>query len=178
MSDAHEVLLAALVGRHRHSLLQHVKRILCSDEDAEDVVQETCMRLLRVGDLCRGDREVRAFLFKVATNLARDELRRRKARCHGMHLPHDTIDLSDELRPDEIVDRDLIMRVVSGAVLRLSARHRQVFNLYMQGHMSYRAIADRLGVSAKTVERDMFEAQELCQDRLRPRGKMSVLEVG
>jgi RNA polymerase sigma factor (sigma-70 family) len=72
--------LVELLDLHRASLLKYVNRILNSAEDAEDVVQETCVRLMRVRDLWRGEREVRAFLFKIATNLARDELRRRRAR--------------------------------------------------------------------------------------------------
>jgi DNA-directed RNA polymerase specialized sigma24 family protein len=52
-----------LIEQHRTALLSHVKRILGCSEDAEDVVQETCVRLLRVRDFWRGERQVRAFLF-------------------------------------------------------------------------------------------------------------------
>ncbi len=159
--------LVELLDLHRASLLKYVNRILNSAEDAEDVVQETCVRLMRVRDLWRGEREVRAFLFKIATNLARDELRRRRARCHGMHLPHETLDLvAEELQPDEIVDRCIALEVISNALSSLPPRYRQVFSLHVDEEMSYRAIARQLGISTKTVERDMNGAHELCQDRL------------
>jgi RNA polymerase sigma-70 factor (ECF subfamily) len=159
--------LIDLIGIHRVSLLKYVKRILTCAEDAEDVVQETCVRLMRVRDLWRGEREVRAFLFKIATNLARDELRRRKTRCHGMHLPYDSLDLvGEDQQPDEIVDRFNAMEVIARAITSLPPRYREVFALHVDGEMSYRAIARQLGISTKTVERDMSGAQELCQDRL------------
>ncbi len=159
--------LIGLIALHRASLLKYVKRILTCAEDAEDVVQETCVRLLRVQDLWRSEREVRSFLFKIATNLARDELRRRKTRCHGMHLPFDTMDLvGDDQQPDEIVDRVIAMEVIARALTSLPARYREVFALHVDGEMSYRAIARRLGISTKTVERDMSGAQALCHDRL------------
>jgi RNA polymerase sigma factor (sigma-70 family) len=162
--------LVELVDLHRSALVKYVNRILNCAEDAEDVVQETCVRLMRVQDLWRGEREVRAFLFKIATNLARDELRRRRTRCHGMHLPHDSLDLvGEEQQPEEIVDRCIALEVIANALSSLPPRYRQVFSLHVDEEMSYRAIARQLGISTKTVERDMSGAQELCQDRLKAR---------
>jgi RNA polymerase sigma-70 factor (ECF subfamily) len=166
-ATSHMQRLVQLIGMHRSALLNHVKRILLCAEDAEDVVQETCVRLLRVHDLWRGERQVRAFLFKIATNLARDELRRRRSCRHSMHLPYDTMDLvGDELQPDEIVDRHMANEAIADALLSLPPRYRQVFNLHVDAEMSYRAIARQLGISTKTVERDMSGARELCLDRL------------
>lgn len=166
-APSHMKRLVQLITLHRSALLNHVKRILLCAEDAEDVVQETCVRLLRVHDLWRGERQVRAFLFKIATNLARDELRRRRSCRHSMHLPYDTVDLIGEgLQPDEIVDRHIASEAISDALLSLPPRYQQVFNLHIESEMSYRAIAKQLGISTKTVERDMCGAKELCLDRL------------
>ena len=49
----------------------------------------------------------------------------------------------------------------------LKPRTRQVFLLHVKEQLSYRDIAKRLGVSKKTVERDMRLTLELCQDRLK-----------
>ena len=161
------VRLVQLVTQHRPSLLNYVKRMLRCAEDAEDVVQETFVRLLRGSDLWRGEREVRSLLFTIAANLARDELRRRRARGFGMHVPFDSIDLvGDELQPEELVDRHMAWEAIVNALRSLPPRYREVFRLHVEGQMSYRAIAKRLGVSTKTVERDMSGAHELCHDRL------------
>jgi RNA polymerase sigma-70 factor (ECF subfamily) len=163
----HRRRLIELIAQHRPALLNYVRGILRSSEDAEDVVQETCVRLMRVHDLWRGEREVRAFLFTIATNLARDELRRRRARGHGMHLPFESVELvGEELQPDEIVDRHIAWEAIVNALRSLPPRYREVFRLHVESQMSYRAIAKRLGISTKTVERDMSGAHELCQDRL------------
>jgi RNA polymerase sigma-70 factor (ECF subfamily) len=156
-----------LIEQHRTALVSHVKRILGCSGDAEDVVQETCVRLMRVRDFWRGERQVRAFLFKIATNLARDELRRRRACFYGAHVPFDGLNIpGDALQPDELVDGHLAMAAVGHALRSLPPRHREVFNLHIVAQLSYRAIAKRLGISAKTVERDMSSARELCQERL------------
>lgn len=158
--------LVELIGLHRPSLLKYVKRMLVCAEDAEDIVQESCIRLLRVRDLWRSEREARAVLFKIATNLARDEMRRRKTRRHGHHQPYETLELvAEQEHVDEILDQDIARQVISQTLLRLPARYREVFNLHVEGHLSYRAIARQLGVSTKTVERDMSGVHELCLDR-------------
>jgi RNA polymerase sigma factor (sigma-70 family) len=165
----HFTRVARLITCHRSSLLRHVKRILRSSEDAEDVVQDSCVRLMRLPDSWRGERQVRSFLFKIATNLALDELRRRRVRVdsYGSQVPGDFANLADERgQPDELIDHLVSMRVISEALLSLPPRYREVFNLHVEAEMSYQAISKRLGVSIKTVERDMRGARELCQDKL------------
>jgi RNA polymerase sigma-70 factor (ECF subfamily) len=153
--------------RHRSSLVNHVKRILGSSEDAEDVVQETCLRLMRTSNFWRGEPQLRGFLFKIATNLARDELRRRRNSSVTAHVPLDTLDLAGEDLPaDEIVDRHRMLQAIALTLAALPERHREVFHLHIDNDMSYRAISERLGISTKTVERDMMGAREYCLDRL------------
>lgn len=162
--------LVELIELHRAALLKYVKRMLASHEDAEDVVQEACIRMLRVRDLWRSEREARAVLYTIATNVARDEMRRRKTRCHGQHQSYDNVELVAEQEPlDDALDRTIAREVIAKTLLRLPPRHREVFNLHVEEHMSYRAIARQLGVSTKTVERDLSGVHALCLDRFAPR---------
>jgi RNA polymerase sigma-70 factor (ECF subfamily) len=161
------VRLVLLIGRYRAGLLKHVKRILGCSEDAEDVVQETCVRLMKARDFWRGEHQVRGFLFKIATNLARDELRRRRSSSASSHFSYEFVELpSDGLQPDEIVDRHTTLQAINHALSTLPPRHREVFTLHIEFDLSYRAISKRLGISTKTVERDMSGAREYCLDRL------------
>jgi RNA polymerase sigma-70 factor (ECF subfamily) len=160
-----------LVSKHRSALVGHVRRILGRAEDAEDVVQDMCIRLLRLQDFWRGERQVRAFLFKIATNLARDELRRRRACAYGAHFPYETAELvSEGQQPEEIVERHLAMEAIRRALRILPPRYRTVFALHVDAHMSYRAISKQLGISTKTVERDICGARDFCRYRLSARG--------
>lgn len=163
-SDVVERLFTA----HRTALLQYLTRLLHSAEDAEEIVQETYIRVLKLDDLSHLDSEVRRFLFRIATNLARDRFRQRKARAHDAHVPFDMLELEGSSEaPEEIVDWDAGMVVLKQALLDLPPRHRQVFLLHVTENMSYRTIAKHLGVSTKTVERDLAMVLELCQSRLR-----------
>jgi len=166
--DARSRLVEELFAAHRTALLQYLTRLLHSSEDAEEIVQETYIRLLKLDDLSHLDSEVRRFLFRIATNLARDRFRQRKARAHDAHVPYDLLELEGSSEaPEEIVDWDAGMVVLRQALLDLPPRHRQVFLLHVTENMSYRTIAKHLGVSTKTVERDLAMVLELCQSRLR-----------
>lgn len=161
-------LVERLFTAHRGALFAYLKRLLASSEDAEEIVQETYIRLLKFEDIEQLDDQVRRFLFRIATNLARDRFRQRKARAHDAHLSFDQIDLeAAQESPDEIADWDAGMEVLRQALLDLPPRHRQVFLLHVTENMSYRTIAKHLGVSTKTVERDLAMVLELCQSRLR-----------
>lgn len=166
--SARSELVEELFTEHRTALLQYLTRLLHSAEDAEEIVQETYIRLLKLDDLGHLDSEVRRFLFRIATNLARDRFRQRKARSHDAHVPYDLLELEGSSEaPEEIVDWDAGMAVLRQALLDLPPRHRQVFLLHVTENMSYRTIAKHLGVSTKTVERDLAMVLELCQSRLR-----------
>jgi RNA polymerase sigma factor CnrH len=168
--SARSELVERLFTAHRAALLQYLTRLLGSGEDAEEIVQETYIRVLKLDDVSQLDSEVRRFLFRIATNLARDRFRQRKARAHDAHVPYDLVELEGHGEaPEEIVDWDTGMAVLKQALLDLPPRHRQVFLLHVTENMSYRTIAKHLGVSTKTVERDLAMVLELCQSRLRTR---------
>ena len=86
-----QVLIAASRGDHaafeqlidpyQHELLVHCYRILGSYEDAEDMLQETLLRVWRRLNSFEGRSTLRAWLYKIATNACLDALDNRKRRA-------------------------------------------------------------------------------------------------
>jgi RNA polymerase sigma factor (sigma-70 family) len=151
--------------RCQQSLLRYLRDLLSRREDAEDVAQETYVRLVGAQDLEHSEVRVRAFLFKVATNLAYDRFRQRRTRGRQDDAEIDA--LADEAPPaDRIVALEQGVSIVERSLLGLPARCRQVFLLRVAHEMSYEAIAERLGLSKRTVEREMQQALEVCEQNL------------
>lgn len=154
-----------LFARYRMGLLRYVARLVSSADDAEDVVQETYARLLEARSLDAADSRVRAYMFRIATNLVYDRFRAQ--RRHGTRVALEESELSDTERdPGRIVSDEQCMALVKKTLLELRPRSRKVFLLRVSKQLSYQEIAERLGVSTRTVEREMRHAIDRCQRRL------------
>jgi len=139
MSD--ESVFGALADAHRRELHVHCYRMLASFDEAEDAVQETLLRAWRGRDGFDGS-SLRAWLYRIATNVCLDALRRRSRRLTTMHsfaevpwlqpYPDELLDdvgPSDE-RPDEVVvERETIELVFLAALQVLPPRQRAVLIL-------------------------------------------------
>ena len=160
-------LIGALFTRYRRSLLWYLTRLIRNRDDAEDIAQEAFARLLGVPHLEADAGRARNYLFATATNLARDNYRRRTARAESAHVPLDDLQLeATDPKPERLIDGERGCRVVEGALRDLPARSRQAFVLYVHEQMTYERIALMLGVSKKTIERDVALTVALCRSRL------------
>lgn len=166
-ADPHIEFVTGLFERCRRGLLKYLFDLLSRREDAEDVVQETYIRLVNAKTLERSEARARAFLFKIATNLAYDRFRERRVRGAQSDAEIGAL-ASDAPSPERIVAFEQGVEIVKQTLLELTPRCRQVFLLRTAEELGYDEIAARLNVSKRTVEREMQTALEICQQRLQP----------
>src|SRR5438876_5286103 len=82
---ADEAAFADVIERHRRALHVHCYRMLASFDEAEDAVQETFLRAWRSRDSFDGSSLFRAWLYRIATNVCLDMLRRDSRRLTTLH---------------------------------------------------------------------------------------------
>ncbi len=165
--QTHADLVGELFNRLRQPLKAYLRRLLRNDADAEDIVQETCVRLLGSLDCERDEESMRGYAYRVATNLAFDRMRRLRTR--GIERPLETVELaSADPSLDHTIDLERDIELLKQAIVDMNARCRDVFILRTREQLSYDEIASRLGMGKRTVERAMREALEHCQKRLKP----------
>jgi RNA polymerase sigma-70 factor (TIGR02960 family) len=134
---ADEPAFAELTQRHRRELHVHCYRMLASFDDAEDAVQETFLRAWRSRDTFDGGTMVRAWLYRIATNVCLDLIRRRSRRLTEIRtfaevpwLQPYPDQLLDELAPSDdepdavVVERETIELAFLAALQVLPARQR------------------------------------------------------
>lgn len=164
--DPRTAFVTRVFLQFRPALVRYLRDLLARREDAEDVAQETYLKLATAAGLELSEVRVRAFMFKVATNLAYDRFRQRRTR--GWQDDSELVALLDDAPPvDRVVALEQGISIVERTLLGLPARCRQVFLLRVAHDWSYEAIAERLGVSKRTVEREMQQALEACEQNLK-----------
>lgn len=130
--------------------------------EVEDLVQETWLRAARY-DQVDETRHPRALLLRIAINLARDQMRRAKARGRPAPLAANDAALLSE--PGAEGDQEYLLEL-KRVVLGLPPDLRNVFVLTRFTGMSYADVARQLGVSVKTVEWRMTKALAICAQLL------------
>lgn len=164
-----------LVRTYQGPVMNLAWRITGNADDAAEVSQETFVRVLRSLHTYDPDRPLRSWLFKIASNLALDLIRRRKRRPIGLE------DLSDEEGPRiEAVDPgpapDEGMRLEWSAerfeslVGELPEHYRAILHLRYREDLSYEQIADTLSMPLGTVKVRLHRAHGLLRRKLNPRG--------
>jgi RNA polymerase sigma factor (sigma-70 family) len=154
-----DTLLENLYRNHAKALRNFV-RTRIGREEADDMVQETYLRLMKNGVSLNFDRP-RAYLFRVASNLAIDTKRSAKNRSRlveeATKVACAPISSIDPLRPfDNFVERPALRAFIGG----LSPQHRAILLLKAIEGATNGEIAERVGVSSRTVERQLVTLKE------------------
>jgi len=153
------VIFALTVLPHEAALLRRGRRLVGSDPDARDLVQETLERALRTFHAFRPGTAVWAWLRTIMNSVWIDGWRRRQAAAKICSLP--TIDMAapePEPTPTEGSDEEILERL-PGAIARLPPIFRQVLELRLHENRSYGEIADRLGIPSRTVGTRILRAR-------------------
>lgn len=147
-----------LARRLRGPLFSFFLRRSGSAADADEMVQDLFVRLLRRGDLL-GLENVDAYVFEAAANVARDRGRYEQARGRGRHVEIDDLVAECETPDAEqvVVGKQRLKRLLA-ALDALPPRARQVVILRRFENLTYPQIARRIGVSVSAVEKHMVRA--------------------
>ena len=159
----------ALYLQYRQSLLNYLTNIMPGGhQDAQEILHETYIRLLRHNDLERLEENPRAYIFTIATNLVRDSLRRGRSRKGEAHTDLDDCELkSADIGPSRSASWQQSIKQLKQALLQLKPQTRQIFLLSRFEELTYPEIAEQLKLSSRTVERHMSKASKHLQDALR-----------
>lgn len=161
----------AFLRDHREPLIAFLRKSAASLEDAQDIAQETMMRMLRYRE--QPPESLKILMYRIAINALNDRGRRQKTRHAPEHvsLDEDYHALpSQEPAHDQRVATEQELAVVRAAILQLPARSRQVYLLNRINGMSYTQIARHCGISVKAVEKNIGRALALLRTRMKESG--------
>jgi len=141
-----------LVERSQGPVFAFLERMLGSAEEAQDLGQETFLRLVQQAARYRPEGRFQSWLFRIAGNLARSRLRRRKIL---RWIPFEVASHDQPATappPDHALEAEESGRRVRTALEQLPERQREALVLRHYQEMSYREIADAMNTSVPAVE--------------------------
>ena len=148
------------------ALMQFLRRSSQSRAEADDLRQEVYMRVCEVARREIPD-PARPFVFAVARNLLIDRARREKIVSIEAVADLGTLDIvADEPEPDRAVIARQELRRLQAALDRLPNRCRQAVTLRKIEGLSYREIANRMGIAEDTVSKHLREGMSVLADAL------------
>ncbi len=152
--------ISQLFQDHRKALsLFLLYRVRCP-ETAQDLCQETYLRLLRDNAVTH-DENLCGFLFRVADRLAINHLKwQQQPKNNGLPLDEDLV--CQKHLPDEIASLRQQCDVVLDAIHSLPRKCRDVFLLRKIDELGYSEIGLKLGISEKSVQRYLVSAMLHC----------------
>lgn len=155
--------LDELFRRHRAVAFRVAYRLLGNEADALDAVQDGFVNALTHLARFGGRSSFKTWLLRVVSNAALDlgrSRKRRDARFGAGPAVEDATVFAPDPPPDAGLERaDLRVRL-ERAIAMLPEAQRQTFVLHADGELSYRDIADALGISIGTVMSRLFYARQ------------------
>lgn len=147
-----------LVRRHQVSLRRHLERMVGSAEDALDLAQEAFVRAWQALPQWEPDAQFRTWLFRIASNAALDQLRRRKTvRFEPLDETFESADPG--AGPERLAAAAQEVRQLEAALARLAPEHREILLLREVEDMSYEEIGRVLAIAAGTVKSRIARAR-------------------
>jgi len=159
---------AELVNRYHVRLVNFIYRTIGDRDRAEDLVQETFIRVYRHLHRFDQSKKFSTWVYTIAGNLAKNELRNRsrnplvlfqtlKATWDADHRPLEWED--NTYRPDDLFRKRHLKETIDRAVSQLPDHHRVVFVLRELEGKTYEEISDITGVNLGTVKSRLNRAR-------------------
>jgi RNA polymerase sigma-70 factor (ECF subfamily) len=155
-----------LVDRYKDRLLNVIGRMLSSREEAEDVVQETFVRVYQHRQSFNFKHCLSTWIYTIGLNLARNELRKRKKFRH-----YDITEMQGN-EAEFAVEMKLPTRlpeVLNSAINGLPEKYRTAFLLRDVQELPYEEVAKVLNVPLGTVKSRVNRARMMLREKLKPR---------
>ncbi|MCH8820736.1 MAG: sigma-70 family RNA polymerase sigma factor [Acidobacteria bacterium] len=173
--EGNEYAFEVLMGRYQNRLVNYLNRLIHDFDTSVDLAQEAFIRVYRNANRYQGQYQFSTWLYRIATNLAIDEMRRRQRKgrvffhnvMHWIQRDDGTYVLPDvRPSPEKILDQAEKLKRLQGAMDTLPEKYRLAFVLKEAQEFSYEETSRILGVSLGTVKSRVHRAKLLLREKL------------
>ena len=146
-----------LVQLYQERLYWHIRKMVLSHDDANDIMQNTFMKAWKGLDGFRGDSQLSTWMYRIATNETMTFLAsKRLATITSMDDVENT--LMQNLQADEYFDGNALQLKLQRAILTLPEKQRLVFNMKYFDEITYEELEKILGTTAGALKASYHHA--------------------
>ena len=155
-----------LVTKYQERLYWHIRKIVISHEDSDDVMQNTFIKAWNNINNFREEATLYTWLYRIATNESLNLLKKKKRR---FFIPFVDVkkELANSLESDEYFTGDEIQKKLQKAILKLPEKQRVVFNMRYFDEMKYQDIAQVLNSSEGALKASYHHAVKKVEETLK-----------
>lgn len=161
-----------LIERYQHKIYNSTFRMLGNHEDARDMAQETFIRVYKNLSKFEANSSFSTWLFRITTNICRDELRRRQRKIKTSNLSGEEASernlqgMKEINNPEKISIANELNVTIQELVNQLVPEQKTVFVLREFEGLNYQEIANVLDISMGTVKSRLSRARRALREDL------------
>jgi RNA polymerase sigma-70 factor (ECF subfamily) len=161
-----EKAFEALVIKYQEKLYWHIRRLVHFHEDADDVIQNTFIKVFKNIKSFRSDSKLYTWLYRIASNEAITFLNKKKKKA-SQSLDDEISHLAERLRSDEFFDGDQAQLLLAKAIEFLPERQKLVFNMRYYDELAYDDMSEILQVSSGALKASYHHAVKKVENYLK-----------
>lgn len=146
-----------LVTKYQERLYHHIRRMVGEHEDANDVIQNTFVKVFKSIDRFEGKSQLYTWLYRIATNETITFLNKKKKKA-TTSIDDSDLDMANRLSADSYFDGNAAQRKLKAAIETLPEKQKIVFNLRYYEEMPYQAISEVLETSVGALKASYHHA--------------------
>lgn len=154
-----EQVFNKIVKDYSERLWWHVRRMVNSHEDADDLLQDIFMKIWTALPSFRGEAQVYTWVWRIATNETLNYIRKEKVRAALRFASADDI-MAQKIAADPYFNGTAAQRELAKAVAKLPDKQRQVFVMRWWDELSYEEISAITGTSVGALKASYHIAAE------------------
>ena len=151
----------------KNDLYRMALRITMNAADAEDVVQETMMKVWNRRDQWEQIESIEAFCLTICRNLSLDKVRRMDNQTQSLDAAYDPKDLGVSSNPEEQAIQSDRIRLVRQMISQLPEKQRSCMQLRDMEGKSYKDIATILDITEEQVKVNIFRARQTIREKFK-----------
>lgn len=156
-ADTREAAFTDLIKKYQERLYWHIRRLVVSHEDANDLLQNVLIRVWNALEKFREESQLYTWLYRIATNECLSFLEQKKKRA-TLQLSDDENGLVHQLKADADFDPQKLEWKLQVAIQQLPEKQRIVFSLRYFDEMPYEEMSNVLDTSEGALKASYHHA--------------------